>query len=55
MDAHKKMGDANIRFEDIGRAATENKRSVAETLKIFEATLAKDRTDHQNEYRQHGS
>ena len=32
MDAHKKMGEANIRFEDVKEAATENKRTVAETL-----------------------
>ena len=55
MDAHKKMGQANITFEDVKRAATENKRSVAETLRIFEATVEKDRADHQNEYREHGS
>jgi hypothetical protein len=55
MDAHKKMGQANIRYEDVKQAATENKRSVAETLRIMEATLAKDRADHQNEYREHGS
>src|SRR5438552_984761 len=36
MDAHKKMGEANIRFEDVKQAATENKRSVAETLRIME-------------------
>jgi hypothetical protein len=55
MDAHKKMGENNIRFEDVKAAASENKRSVGETLRILEETLAKDRNDHQNEYRDHGS
>jgi hypothetical protein len=55
MDAHKKMGENNIRFEDVKAAASENKRSVGETLRILEETLAKDRNGHQNEYRDHGS
>ena len=50
MDAHLDMGQANIRYEDIKRAADENKRSVAETLDIMERTEAKDREQHANEY-----
>jgi hypothetical protein len=50
MDAHLKMGQHNIRFEDIKAAADENGRSVAETLDIVERTLAKDRGDHAEEY-----
>jgi hypothetical protein len=50
MDAHLEMGEANITYEDIERAAKENKRSVAETLEIMEKTKAKDRADHPREY-----
>ena len=50
MDAHKKMGKANIRYEDVKRAADENGRSVAETLDIMERTKAKDREEHRQEY-----
>jgi hypothetical protein len=50
MDAHLEMGEANIRYEDIKRAADENGRSVAETLEIMERTEAKDREEHANEY-----
>lgn len=50
MDAHLEMGEANIRYEDIKRAADENGRSVAETLDILERTVAKDRGDHADEY-----
>jgi len=31
MDAHLKMGERNIRFEDVKAAADENGRSIAET------------------------
>ena len=50
MDAHMKMGDKNIRYEDIAAAAEENGRSVAETIDIVERTIAKDRNDHPQEY-----
>ncbi len=50
MDAHLEMGESNITFEDIKRAADENGRSVAETLDIFERTQAKDKDDHPREY-----
>ena len=50
MDAHLKMGEHNVRFEDIEAAAEENGKSVAETFDIVERTLAKDRGDHPEEY-----
>jgi hypothetical protein len=50
MDAHREMGEANITYEDLKRAADENGRSVEETLQTFEATEAKDRREHPNEY-----
>ena len=50
MDAHLEMGESNIRYEDIKRAADENGRSVAETLDIMARTEAKDRGDHPQEY-----
>jgi len=50
MDAHLEMGESNITYEDIKRAADENGRSVAETLEIMERTKAKDRQDHADEY-----
>jgi hypothetical protein len=50
MDAHLEMGQANITYEDLKRAADENNRSVAETLDIMERAKAKDRTDHPDEY-----
>jgi hypothetical protein len=50
MDAHLEMGEANITYEDVKRAADKNGRSVAETLQIMERTEAKDRQDHPNEY-----
>ena len=50
MDAHKEMSDADIRFEDVKRAADENGRSVAETLDIMDRTVAKDRQEHSEEY-----
>ena len=50
MDAHLKMGEHNVRFEDIEAAAEENGKSVAETFDIVERTLAKDRGDHPQEY-----
>ena len=38
MDAHREMGEANITYEDVKRAADENGRSVAETLEIMTST-----------------
>jgi hypothetical protein len=51
MDAHKEMGESNITFEDLKRAADENGQSVGETLDIFNATKAKDAGEHPDEYR----
>lgn len=50
MDAHLEMGEANITYEDLKRAADENGRSVQETLAIVETTADKDRLEHPNEY-----
>ena len=50
MDAHLEMGEANITYEDVKKAADENGRSVAETFDILERTKAKDRADHPDEY-----
>ena len=50
MDAPLEMGDANIRYEDVKRAAEENGRSVAETLDIMSRTESKDRAEHPREY-----
>ena len=52
MDAHREMGEANITYDDIKRAADENGRSVEETLGIFDRTAEKDRAEHPQEYRQ---
>ena len=49
-DAHLEMGESNITYEDIKRAADENGRSVAETLKIMERTEDSDRKQHPTEY-----
>jgi hypothetical protein len=50
MDAHLEMGETNITYEDIKRAADENGRSVAETLDIMSRTEAQDRGEHPREY-----
>jgi hypothetical protein len=50
MDAHREMGEANITYDDIKRAAEENGRTVEETLQTFDATAAKDRREHRDEY-----
>jgi hypothetical protein len=50
MDAHLDMGETNIRYEDVERAAKETGRSVAETFEIMDKTRAKDRADHPQEY-----
>ena len=55
MDAHLEMGESNIRYEDVKKAADENGRSVAETLDIMDRTRAKDRQDHPAEYAANGA
>ena len=50
MDAHLEMGESNITYEDIKRAADENGRSVAETLATMDRTRDADRQDHPQEY-----
>ncbi len=50
MDAHLEMGEANITYEDVKRAADANGRSVEETFDIIERTKAKDVQQHPNEY-----
>jgi hypothetical protein len=50
MDAHREMGESNITYEDLKRAADENGTSVEETLRTFEATADKDRREHSQEY-----
>jgi hypothetical protein len=50
MDAHLEMGEENIRYEDLKRAADKNGRSVAETIEIMERTETKDRAEHSQEY-----
>ena len=55
MEAHQQMGQHNITYEDLKRAADENGKSVAETLRIFDATAAKDRGQHAREYEPTGA
>ena len=50
MDAHREMGEKDIRYEDVKAAADQNGKSVAETIDIMERTIAKDRGEHANEY-----
>ena len=50
MDAHLEMGDKDVRYEDIAAAAKPDGRTVAETFDIVEKTIAKDRSDHPQEY-----
>jgi hypothetical protein len=50
MDAHLDMGPLNVTYEDVKAAADQNGKSVAETLDIFERTVAKDRGAHPAEY-----
>jgi hypothetical protein len=49
-DAHLKMGEANITYEDVQRAAEENGKSVQATLETFDRTVEKDRSAHPQEY-----
>lgn len=48
--AHLEMGEHNIVYEDVQRAAAENGRTVDETLEIIAKTANTDRSDHPNEY-----
>jgi hypothetical protein len=50
MQAHLEMGEANITYEDVKRAADENGRTVDETLDIIAKTADIDRGDHPAEY-----
>jgi hypothetical protein len=50
MDAHREMGESNITYEDVERAARENGKSVAETFEIMDKTTARDRSQHTQEY-----
>ena len=50
MKAHLEMGESNITYEDIKRAADENGRSVAETIDILNRTAELDRGEHPAEY-----
>lgn len=50
MDAHKQMGESNIRYEDVKAAADENGRTVDETLDIVKRTVEIDRGEHSSEY-----
>lgn len=50
MDAHLEMGESNITYEDVKRAADENGRSVSETFEIIDRTKAKDQQEHPQEY-----
>ena len=49
-DAHLEMGESNITYEDIKRAADENGRSVAETLEIMDRTEGSDKKQHPDEW-----
>lgn len=50
MDAHMDMGEQNIDYDDVKRAAEANGRSIADTFEIWKRTEAKDRSEHPNEY-----
>jgi hypothetical protein len=50
MDAHLEMGESNITYEDVERAAKENGKSVEETFRTITATVDKDRSGHPQEY-----
>ena len=50
MDAHREMGENNITYEDLQKAADENGRSVEETLGVWQRTADKDRQEHPKEY-----
>ena len=50
MQAPLEMGEANITYEDVKRAADENGRTVQETLDMIARTADADRKDHPQEY-----
>ena len=50
MQAHLEMGEHNILYEDVKRAADENGQTVDETLDIIKRTADIDRGDHPKEY-----
>jgi hypothetical protein len=50
MEAHKEMGQSNIRYEDIKAAADENGRTVRETMDIVKRTVEIDAGVHPDEY-----
>ena len=50
MQAHLEMGEHNLVYEDVKRAAEENGRTVAETLDLIARTADVDRSDHPDEY-----
>lgn len=54
MEAHREMGERNLRYEDLKAAADENDRSVSETLDIVERTVAIDQGEHAEEYARTG-
>ena len=49
-DAHLEMGEHNITYEDLERAAHENGKTVDETLQTMDRTASKDRSEHPKEY-----
>ena len=51
LQAHLEMGEHNIVYEDVKRAADASGRTVEETLDIVARTVAIDRGDHPDEYR----
>ena len=53
-DAHLEMGEHNITYEDVARAARENGRSVAETFDILDRTRERDQSKHPQEYAEAG-
>jgi hypothetical protein len=50
MDAHKKMGEHNVTYEDLKAAATENGRTVDDTFDTMMATRDRDRAVHEDEW-----
>jgi hypothetical protein len=50
MQAHLEMGEHNIDYDDLKRAADENGKTMAEVLDIFARTADIDRGDHPDEY-----
>ena len=50
MDAPREMGESNITYEDVERAAKENGNNVERTFELVTATVDKDRSEHPQEY-----